>query len=341
MDRKTLFMLINAAISIALIAVLLHAVGFEEVLGQLSRIDLGLLGLSIAALFCMDIVMCYRIRILLADMDSAISFADILRSHFVGMLLADFTPSRTGYFATAAAMRYNYSVPSEKALLSIFGPQLFDFIFKVVAGSIGILYILFVFIGPGQGIVLIAGAFVIAAIIALMLLILFSRRFLETFSFVQGIPLLGRLYGVVLRMQDSSHVVVRKAPHITLLILISWAFRSLSWYFAAKAAGISLETGFPEVLFYFFLQPLVTMLEFVPSPTIAGLGLSESGSTLVFSLFGIAGAQAATFALIVRFKSTLLHLPAVPEALRVPAGANGINGVAPAGLKPDKEGRPV
>lgn len=328
MDRKHIIIALNVLVSLAIVSGLLVMVGLEEVLGQLSKLDLPYLALSILCLLGMDIVMSFRIKVLLDDMGAGMKFLDILRSHFVGMLLADFTPSRAGYFATVAAMRYNYGIKPDKALLSIFGPQMFDFIFKVVTGSIAILYIIFVFIGPGQGLVLIAGAFILSAIIVLMLLILFSKRFLSLFSFVKGIPFASKLYETTVRMQDSSHVVVRKTPHILALILVSWAFRSLSWYFAAKSAGISLDTGFPEPLFYFFLQPLITMLEFVPSPTIAGLGLSEGGTTLVFSLFGVAGAQAATFALIVRFKSTLLHMLAIPEALRIPGslGDSGNNG---------------
>jgi uncharacterized protein (TIRG00374 family) len=322
MDRKTIFIIVNAAVSVALVAVLLQFVGVGDVLERIAGMDIAYLALSLLSLLGMDLIMSYRIQILLEDMKAGIRFIDILRSHFVGMLLADFTPSRAGYFATAAALRYNYGVPSEKALLSIFGPQMFDFAFKVVAGGLAILYLMFVFIGPGQGLVLIAGAFVVGAIILMMLLVLFSKRFLALFGFARKLPLVSSIYDVLVRMQDSSHVVVRKTPHIIALIMVSWVFRSLSWFFAAKAVGITLDTAFPEALFYFFLQPLVTMLEFVPSPTIAGLGLSESGTTLVFSLFGIPLAQAATFALIVRFKSTFLHLPAVPEALRVPHGMN-------------------
>jgi uncharacterized protein (TIRG00374 family) len=320
MDRKTILILANAAVSIALMAILLQVVGIQDVLDRMAGMDFALLALSLLSLFGMDIVMSYRIQILLEEMKAGIRFIDILRSHFVGMLLADFTPSRAGYFATAAALRYNYGVPSEKALLSIFGPQMFDFAFKVVAGGLAIIYIMFVFVGPGQGLVLVAGAFAVGAIIVLMLLVLFSKRFLSLFGFARKLPMVSRFYEVFVRMQDSSHIVVRKTPHIIALIMVSWVFRSLSWFFAAKAVGITLDTAFPEVLFYFFLQPLVTMLEFVPSPTIAGLGLSESGTTLVFSLFGIPLAQATTFALLVRFKSTFLHLPAVPEALRVPHG---------------------
>lgn len=315
--QRNAVILLNLAISLALVAAILWLVGVGDVIGELERIGLAYVVLAIFCIFLMDLVMSYRISLLLEEAGVKLGFADILKSHFVGMLLADFTPSRTGYFATAAVLRYNYGVPSEKALLSIFGPQIFDFAFKLVAGSAAIFYILFVFIGPEKGWVLIAGAGVLLAIVAVMLLLLFSRRFLEMFSFVKGLPVLPRFYDILARMQDNSHVVVNKAPHILFLMLFTWTFRALSWYFVAKSVSITVSTPFPEVLFYFFLQPLVTMLEFVPSPTIAGLGLSEGGATLVFSLFGVAPAKAALFALLARFKNTALHLPAVPEALKM------------------------
>ncbi len=318
MMRKNVILAANVLISIILVGIILHFVGVGDVLTELQAIDLGYLALGIIALFGMDLVMIYRIRILLEGAGETVSYIHILKSHFIGMLTADFTPSRTGYFVTAAALRYNYHVPAEKALLSIFGPQIFDFVFKVITGSIAILYIMFVFIGPGDGIILIAGAFVILAIIAVMLLVLFSKRFLRLFSFAGNLPIISKFYAVVVRMQEKSHVVVEKTPHIIGLIFISWACKAVSWYFVAKSVGITLDLPFPEVFFYFFLQPLITMLEFVPSPTIAGLGLSEGGATLVFSLFGILPAKAALFALVARFKTTLLHIVAVPEALKVP-----------------------
>lgn len=319
MDKRIL-LAINLAVSLALVAIILNMVGLGEVLSEIRNVDLSYVFLSLIALLLMDFSMSYRIKILLEGAGQEVRFPDILRSHFVGMLLADFTPSRAGYFATAAALRYNYGVPSDKALLSIFGPQIFDFAFKVIVGGMGILYIISVFIGPEQGWVLLAGAAVISAVIIVMLLVLFSARFLSLFSFAGKLPVLARFYEVVLKMQESSHVVVNKTPHIVALIFVNWFFRSLSWYFAGKAVGITVDSGFHEIVFYLFLQPLLTMLEFVPSPTIAGLGLSEGGATLVFSLFGVEPAKAAVFALLVRFKTTFLHLPAIPEALRIPEG---------------------
>jgi len=318
--RKKALLILNAAISLLLVGLILHVVGLEEVLVELGGVDVWYFLLSLVALFGMDLAMSYRIKILLEGAGASARFIDILKCHFVGMLMADFTPSRAGYFATAAALRYNYGVPAEKALLSIFGPQIYDFVLKVGAGSLALLYILFVFIGPEQGWVLILSAVGIMGIVAVMVLILFSRRFLSLFSFARGLPVVSRFYEVFVRMQESSHVVLKKTPHIIGLILVSWSFRSVSWYFVAKAVGITIATPFPEVFFYFFLQPLLTMLEFIPSPTIAGLGLSEGGATLVFSLFGIVPAKAALFALLARFKSTVLHIVAVPESLKVPQG---------------------
>jgi len=315
--KKKLITAANIIISILLVALLLYFVGIEDVLEQIVNIDLSYLFLSILFLFFMDLAMSYRIKGLLEDMGEKLGFLDILKSHFIGMLAADFTPARAGYFATAAAMKIKYGIPSEKAMVSIFGPQMFDFAVKMMAGTAAVFYIAFYLVGTDDGWMLYIGSVVMVAIITAMLLILFSKRFVRMFSFLEKIPFVSKLYSMTLRMQDNSKTVIRKAPFIIKMIAFSWTFKALSWYFAAKAVGINLELGYYEVVFYFFLQPLITMIEFIPSTTIAGLGLSEGASVLVFSLFGIGPATAILFALVVRFKTTLIHLPVVPEALKI------------------------
>ena len=194
-----------------------------------------------------------------------------------------------------------------------------DFAFKLISGSLAVLYLIFVFIGPSQGWILLVSIAGVAIMLIVMLLLLFSKKFLQMFSFVSRFPVLSKLYSVMTKMQENSGVIVRKTPHIIILLLLGWAARSMAWFFVAKSLGIVVHTPapFPEFVFYFFLQPLLTMLEFIPSPTIAGLGLSEGGATLVFSLFGVPPAVATSFALITRFKTTLIHLPAIPEALGI------------------------
>ena len=315
MVKKKIFLIANILISLALVALILNLVGIDEVLKSFANIDLLFLAMSMLFLLIMDLIMAFRIRLLLNHSGQRASFLDILKSHMVGMLAADFTPARSGYFATAGILRYKYGISSEKAMVAIMGPQIYDFALKLVVGTLGILYILHTFISAEDGWVIILGSLLMLPMMGTMILLLFSKRFLGLFAFMERIPLLSRAYLLFRRMQGNSHVVIDKTPHLIALMLCSWTAKAISWYFAAKAVGITISADFPELLFYFFLQPLITMLEFMPSPTIAGLGLSEGGAALVLSLFGISGATAATFALLVRFKTTFVHLPAIPEAI--------------------------
>ena len=315
MDKKRIFLIINIAVSLLLIGIILNIVGVGDVINSLSTINLWLLALSMFFLLMMDLIMAFRVRLLLNHSEMRISYFDVLKSHLVGMLAADFTPARSGYFATAGVLHYKYGINSEKAMVSILGPQIYDFSLKLIIGTLGIIFILFTFISPADGWIIILGSFFMLVMLCIMILLLFSKRFLLFFSFAEGIPIISKIFIMFRKMQDNSYVVIDKTPQLLVLMFLSWTVKSLSWYYAAKSVGITIDAGFPELLFYFFLQPLLTMLEFMPSPTIAGLGLSEGGATLVYSFFGVSGASAATFALLVRFKTTFVHLPAIPEAI--------------------------
>ena len=313
--KRNIVLAVNAIVSILLIYIILSYAGFNNVISSIESINLWYLFLAIVFLFIMDLMMVVRIRMLLGDMGEKVGFLKVLWAHFIGMLLADFTPARSGYFATAGVLHYRHKVPSEKAMLSIFGPQIYDFVLKFIVGSIAIIYLLMKFIEPEEGWIIILGSLVAAAITASMIFLLFSPRFLRLFSFSKSFPAVGSVYSLFERMQENSHHVVKRTKELILINLVGWPAKSISWYFVAKAVGITLNTEFPEIFFYFFLQPLITMLEFIPSPTIAGLGLSEGGDVLVFSLFGVSASQALVFGLVARFKTTLVHLPAVPESI--------------------------
>ena len=94
-------------------------------------------------------------------------------------------------------------------------------------------------------------------------------------------------------------------------------FKAFSWYAVAKAVGMEVVFEYPESVFYLFFQPLITMLEFVPTPTLAGMGFSEAGGVLALSFFGITAAKATAFMLVIRFNTVALHLPGIEEALKL------------------------
>ena len=307
---------IDVIISVAIMALIFHFVGIEDFMQAIENINLWWLLASIILLIGMYLIMSYRMQILLKSMNASIPFISIFKCHLTGMLLADVTPARSGYLATAAVMHKNYEVPSEKAMVAILGPQAYDFIFKIVVGGLAILFLLeYAMIQDGW--LMLIGVVGLAFVLVVMLLLMYSRRFLNFFHFSQTWPVIGKMYDMFHRVQDHSDVVIKKTPILLVLLLITWTLKAFSWYAVALSLGITIEGfGYPQSVFYFFFQPLVTMLEFVPTPTLAGLGFSEAGGVLVMSIFGVSAAQATAFMLVARFKSTLVNLPGIEEALK-------------------------
>ncbi|MBD3398234.1 flippase-like domain-containing protein [Candidatus Micrarchaeota archaeon] len=308
---------LDVIISLVIVAALLHFAGFNEFTDALASIDLFWLLVSIILLLGMYLMMTYRMKILLEEMKSPLPWLSIFKCHLTGMLLSDVTPARSGYLSTALVMHKNYKVPSEKAMVSILGPQAYDFIFKIVVGGLALLFLL-EYAGIENGWIMYAGVVGLSFVLLVMLLLMYSRRFLNFFSFSENWPFIGRIYAMFHRVQDHSDVVVKKTPILLLLLLVTWIFKALSWYAVALSLGITIGNfAYPQEVFYFFFQPLATMLEFVPTPTLAGLGFSEAGGVIIMSLFGITAAQATAFMLVARFKTTIVNLPGIEEALKL------------------------
>jgi uncharacterized protein (TIRG00374 family) len=318
--NKKLLLLLDGLVSLLIMAGVLWFIGADKFIAELAGVNLFYVAVSIVFLLLMDFVMAYRIKLVLKENKVDVSYKGTFLSHMVGMLLSDFTPARSGYFATAAALSYNYKVPSEKAMVAILGPQTLDFIVKVIVGTISLLYLTKYVLHLDNGWFVFVGAGLMCVMIAVMVLLLFSGRFLRLFSFAERIPFTKRVYLMFLRMQENSHTILKVLPQLIALLLLSWSAKAISWYFVAKSLGITIDIGIPEVLVYYFIQPTLTILEFVPSPTIAGLGLSEGGGAVLLSVFGISAAKAASFVFLARIKTTFVNLIAVPETLKTAKG---------------------
>ncbi len=319
--NKKWVILADAIISIVLIAAILYFMDISKVANTIINVNLFFLALSIVFLLVMYGVMIFRIKLMLDEIRVITNWNAVIRSHWVGMLLADFTPARSGYFATAGMLHYNYKVPSDKALVAIFGPQIFDFTLKVIASTAGIVFIIWNLLGQKQNPLFFLGSGVMALIVILMLLLLFSEKFLRLFSFSKKFPLIGKIYDLFEKMQMNSHAVIKKTPELLILLLISWTAKAISWYFVAKAVGVTVNFPIHEVFFYFFFQPIVTILEFMPLPTIAGAGTSEAVGVFIMLLFGIPKEISFSFLVLTRTKTILVNLIAVPDLLRVTKNA--------------------
>jgi len=306
------------AVSLLIVILLLYFAGAKEVAKIILNVRLDYLALSIIFLFCVNFGMAYRVKIILDYLKHPINYFTILSAHFAGMIASDFTPARSGYFTTAFALNRNHGVPLEKAMVSILGPQMFDFMLKVTTGTIAVWYLISFFLPKDSpmGLYIVLGVFVLAAMIALGLLILFSKRFAKLLGFIVLLPYGKHVHELITNMQDHSHALTALFPQLTLLLIFTWGCKTISWMFLAEAVGLSPQTQIPALVFFAFLQPLISMVEFVPTPTIAGMGLSESGTAAVLLLFSVAPSSAVAFALVNRFKMILVDSLGVREAVK-------------------------
>ncbi|VVB98503.1 Lysylphosphatidylglycerol synthase TM region [uncultured archaeon] len=310
-------LILDTAISLAIVAVVFYFIGVDAIVREFSHLNYLYLLVSAGFLVLMYVGMTARLHLVLSELGVKLRFRDIFKVHVMGMLLADFTPARAGYFAVAYGLTKKYKVPEEKSMIAVLGPQIYDFMLKVVVGTAGLFYLLNTYLKISHSEILFLGALVMAGMIAVMVLLLFSKRFLAFFSFTRRIAFADKVLSIFEKAQQNSKVILHHFPSLFFLLMFTWSMKAISWFFVAKALGITLFVDFPEVFAYFFLQPLLTLLEFIPSPTLAGLGLSEGGGVLIFSLFGIGAAKAASFVFLARVKTIIVNLPAVKEAVEV------------------------
>jgi uncharacterized protein (TIRG00374 family) len=305
-------------LSLIIIGLLLNYAGIGQVAQAIASIRLEWLALALVFFFGVHFAMAWRISMILSNLGARRPYKDVLMSHFAGMLASDFTPARSGYFTTAFALERNHKVQLEKAMISILGPQMLDFTLKVVTGTVAVWYLVSFYLPKesNTGAFIFAGVVAIGGMITLGLLIMFSRTFAGFLSFVRMFPFGDRAHDLLLKMQDNSHAVKTLLPQLLALLLVTWAFKALSWWAMAEALGISPGVSFPLVVFFAFLQPLTTMLEFVPTPTLAGMGVSEAGSSAVLVLFGVPLGAAVTYAVLIRFFSIAMDSLGAREAVK-------------------------
>jgi uncharacterized protein (TIRG00374 family) len=108
-------------------------------------------------------------------------------------------------------------------------------------------------------------------------------------------------------MQDSrKDMNAKKISSIVLLNLVGWFLVGAQWYLLAKSLSIGINYWDA-----FMLQPLLSAVMFVPL-TPSGLGITEGGSALLFTLIlsSIPSVQAkaagVAYILLVRLNSIMV-----------------------------------
>lgn len=300
--KKQLLFAFELVFSLAIIGLVLWFANVREVIAIISGISLPLFGLSLVLYALIIIFMAYRIFVLLKAQKENVPYLQALKSNLAGMLVSDFTPARAGYFATAFSLAETGKVSLSKAIVSILAPQLFDFLVKITAGSLALLYILLVVTKSTDSLVgAFLGILVIACFMVIGYLALFSKKFLSLLQLGKGLPLASVFLEKICLMQKHAVALKSYIPFMIGIMLFTWFLKGLEWYALAAALSMSVSTDIPLPIFFMFLHSTVSILQFVPAPTLAGLGLSEAGAVALLALFHVSVPEATAFALMGRF----------------------------------------
>jgi uncharacterized membrane protein YbhN (UPF0104 family) len=263
--------------------------------------------LALAAYSCTMLLMSYRLRRILAELGENISPAASFYANAAGLLASDFTPARSGYFITPLVLERNASVDVDKGMAAIVSPQIVEFFLKAAGAAAAVLLLLSTVPElSGSAFFLLAGVGVMLVFCALLWAALFSPailRFLACFEFV---PFVKQGKAFISSLQLHGGRISGIFAWISAVSAAVFALKGVEWYFFGLAVGVSFSVKVPPILVFLVLQPLITVFQFVPFPTIAGLGLSEGSAIASMALLGVPTELAVAYSLLVRAGTTLL-----------------------------------
>ncbi|MEK7257585.1 MAG: lysylphosphatidylglycerol synthase domain-containing protein, partial [Bacteroidota bacterium] len=115
-------------------------------------------------------------------------------------------------------------------------------------------------------------------------------------------------------LQRNRRGVARVFPQIIAISLAVFFLKGIEWYLFGLALGIGFSVPAHPFLVFLLLQPLITVFQFAPFPTIAGIGISEGSAVASMSLLGVPVELAVAYTLLVRAGTTMLDLIGIRQA---------------------------
>ena len=256
----------------------------------------------------------WRLKWILRKFVEKISYRDVLKIYFAGLLAGDVSPGRSGYLITPLLLEKKHKVALSSGTTAVLGIQGLEFFVRLVFCILALIFFTLTVSLPNLVIGLaLLGCLGVGTLSILIGLIFFSSKQFSFLKKLNSIPLLGRFS---LKIQDSLPILQEKgktiqrfALPICLVTIIGLITRGLEWYFLCHA--LSIDLSFIEC---FFLFPLVTALSFIPI-SVAGLGFQEAGAMGAMALLGVSLESAVIFALLLRGIELLIDFAGIPSYL--------------------------
>jgi len=276
-------------LGLLLLAALIYTLNPEKILGMISQTRLEYFAVALLAYFVCEVLAALTLKILFPRGQLKM----LLPCHMCGMLYSAITPGRVGYYYVAYSLskKLGGRKSANAGLLTLM--QAINFFLKVVFSLTAVVYFSLYFMAVEAKYYLLLVSLAPLAVVAAIALFLYTDVPLRILGGRPG--LFAKIKPYVVAMQEASRSVGKKSiAEIMLLSFFSWLMLGLMLYTIALSLG--LQVGYLSCL---MMHPLLSAIMFVPFVP-AGLGLTETGSALIFKLIGLTTADGVAFMLLVR-----------------------------------------
>jgi uncharacterized protein (TIRG00374 family) len=297
------FFLVFAAIGLLILAFILASIDLQKTFDILSKANLWLVGLSVAAAGISITLKSLKWKVLIGIYDKTHSLKRCMKAWLVGFAVGIATPGRIGDFSRAYYTKERMGMG--KSLVTVLTDRLVDIAILfclTIAGMLSFLTIL-----ANQSSML--ATTVIFFSIFLLGIYVFSRksalkavmkplcrrvvpaRYKQRFNVAAGDFMNG-----IDTMKSRKRVVAGSA----LIGIAAWFFSILQFYFLAAALGINAS-----YVFLLSVMPIVVLFDTLPV-SIAGIGTRDALLVLFFGAIALSKEQAISFSFMVLIFGYLL-----------------------------------
>ncbi|HVL87294.1 MAG TPA: lysylphosphatidylglycerol synthase transmembrane domain-containing protein [Candidatus Thermoplasmatota archaeon] len=315
MRRDLLWKGLQAALGVVVLAWAALLIGSAEVLSTIGDArGLPLLA-AIGAWACVGLLLATRLWHLLARAGHRLTLSRAVGVNLAGLILSDVTPGRVGYFAVLPLLARE-GVPAKKSFAIVAGTQAIELILKVMVGALAVAFLVWTLpVEPGLRTALVAGVLALASVTLVGTAFVWGGRTATVKRVLSFLPLGSGLAERFAGMSAEARALRREIPLIFAVSVAGLFLAGAQWWLVGQAVGLELP-----FLVFVLLHPLVTALSFVPVG-VAGLGIQESGLTLVLALLGAPLPLALAFALLARVTTVLADLPGAYVVVHRAAGS--------------------
>lgn len=298
--------LFNSALGLILIFIWSRFVDLNQILSNLSKVNLIYLGPVILFMLLSPIIRAIRLKIFLAEVKK-ISLLDLIFLNGAAMMLNFFIPVRAGEVAKGVYLNTKYGLPLGKSIIWIFIDRFVDFLAVLILATV-----LF-FVAPTT-----LSITFIKIITIILTTVLFLTYFVvykidftkKMFTFLRHLLIVNR---IKIYFDKFSHFILesfsilnRHPRDLSLMVgitVLAYGADAAIWYFSFKALEISQD--YLEM----YLGQLLSALTYLIPAAPGYVGSAEASGTLILSgVFGINTNLASAMIVLLHVTSAIFVL---------------------------------